>query len=177
MLIFSLLSSIRSNFAVYSANPDSVEWISDFAPATAYITMHNETVMKPIKRVISVCCWVNRKTNEGFIDSRFSCNSRDWDILTTFRIMNIEQVWHETISESSLRWVVSSVYHMETLSLLLWRWTPEAERLQKATVSWGSRTDVLIRNCSDFEDTLLGDILLRWETILYTPKRHGNLSL
>ena len=29
--------------------------------------------------------------------------------------------------------------------------------------------------CSDFEDSLLGDVFLRWETILYATERHGTI--
>ena len=30
--------------------------------------------------------------------------------------------------------------------------------------------------CSDFEDSLLGDVFLRWETILYATERHGTIT-
>ena len=30
--------------------------------------------------------------------------------------------------------------------------------------------------CSDFEESLLGDVFLRWETILYATERHGTIT-
>jgi len=30
--------------------------------------------------------------------------------------------------------------------------------------------------CSDFEDSLVGDAFLRWETILYATERHGTIT-